>query len=214
MVNHPLDRETPRRRRWRRGIGERRRLGDREALGQLLSDLSFRDYLLLVANDGRSEPGPRAAKGGASDVVQDTFFRAHRGFGDFRGRSEAEWRGWLRAILVRRLAHHRRRYNMTSKRRQALEVPIPSEMHRGPASREPTPSREFARRERRGAALIAAVDQLPEHYREVVIGHHRDRLSFAEIGLHRGISAEAARKLWTRALGRLRQELGSEYESP
>jgi RNA polymerase sigma-70 factor, ECF subfamily len=188
---------------------EAARRGDREALGQAL--VSFRDYLLLVAHDGL-EPG-LVAKGGASDVVQDTFFRAHQSFGDFRGRSAAEWRNWLRAILVRRIAHHRRRYNITSKRRQALEVPIPSETHRGPASRDPTPSREFARRERE-AALIAAVDRLPEHYREVVIGHHRDRLSFEEIGHRRGISAEAARKLWTRALGRLRQELGSEYESP
>ncbi len=61
---------------------------------------------------------------------------------------------------------------------------------------------------------LAAMDRLPDHYREVVIWHHRERLPFEEIGRRRGISAEATRKLWTRALGRLRQELGSEYGSP
>jgi RNA polymerase sigma-70 factor (ECF subfamily) len=187
---------------------EAARRGDREALGQAL--VSFRRYLLLVANEGL-EPA-LAVKGGASDVVQDALVRAHRSFGDFRGRSEAEWRTWLRTILVRRLAHHRRRYHLTSKRRQALEVPITPGMVGAPLSPDLTPSGEFSRRERE-AALLAAMDRLPEHYRGVVLEHHRDRRSFEEIGRGRGISAEAARKLWARALGRLRQELGPSHGS-
>ena len=39
------------------------------------------------------------------------------------------------------------------------------------------------------------------------------RVSFEDIGLRCGISAEAARKLWTRALGRLRKELGPTHDS-
>lgn len=187
---------------------EAARRGDRDALGQAL--VSFRQYLLLVANQGL-DPS-LAVKGGASDIVQDALIRAQRSFGHFRGRSEAEWRSWLRTILVRRLAHHRRRYILTSKRRQALEVPMTSAVRGTPASRDPTPSGEFARRERE-AALLAAVDRLPEHYRRVVLEHHRDRLTFDEIGRRRGISAEAARKLWTRSLVRLRQELGPEHGS-
>jgi RNA polymerase sigma-70 factor (ECF subfamily) len=188
---------------------EAARRGDREALGQALS--SFRNYLLLMARDGL-EPW-LAAKGGASDLVQDTFIRAHRSFGGFRGRSEAEWRGWLRAILVRRLAHHRRRYGATAKRRQAMEVPVSRQDEMSPVSREPTPSRELVRLERE-AALLAAVERLPEAYCEVVLWHHRDRLTFEEVGRRRGISAEAARKRWARALFRLKQELGAEFGSP
>ena len=142
---------------------------------------------------------PRAGPGGQGRGFRRRpghLLPAHRAFGDFRGRSEAEWRNWLRSILVRRLAHQRRRYCLTSKRRQGLEVSISTGTRRGPASRDPTPSRELARRERE-AALLAAVDRLPEHYREVVIWHHRERLPFEEIGRRRGISAEAARKLWT-----------------
>src|SRR5262245_21976454 len=101
---------------------EAARRGDREALGQAMA--CFRDYLLLMANAGLDPAF--FAKGGASDVVQDTFFQAHRAFGDFRGRSEAEWRNWLRAILGSRLATHRRRFGASSKRRQDGGVTLPA----------------------------------------------------------------------------------------
>ena len=56
-----------------------------------------------------------------------------------------------------------------------------------------TPSRDLALRELE-AALIEGLKRLPDHYREVVTWHHREQLSFEEIGRRRGISAEAARK--------------------
>ncbi len=188
---------------------EAARRGDREALGRALA--SFREYLLLVASDGLH--AALNAKVGASDVVQDTFVRAHRGFAGFRGRSEGEWRNWLRTILVRSLAQNRRRYELTAKRRRGSEVPISAGTAPAPASPDPTPSRELVRLESE-RALLAAMDRLPEHYREAVTWHHRERLPFEEIGRRRGISAEAARKLWTRALCRLRQELDSDHGSP
>jgi DNA-directed RNA polymerase specialized sigma24 family protein len=46
----------------------------------------------------------------------------------------------------------------------------------------------------------------------VVVWHHLEQLPFEEIGQRCQISAEAARKLWTRALGRLRKELGPSYD--
>src|SRR5262245_44517134 len=148
---------------------EAARRGDREALGQAL--VSFRDYLLLVANE-ELEPDLRP-KGGASDLVQETFFRAHRGFEDFRGRSAGEWRNWLRSILVRHLANERRRFQTTVKRQVQREVTTHGVVSGdGPACDE-TPSRELARRERE-TDLIEAVSRLPDHYREVVIWRHRE----------------------------------------
>ncbi len=47
----------------------------------------------------------------------------------------------------------------------------------------------------------------------MVVWHHREQISFEEIGRRFLISAEAARKLWTRALGRLRKELGPAHDS-
>jgi RNA polymerase sigma-70 factor, ECF subfamily len=187
---------------------EAARRGDREALGQALS--ICRDYLLLVANDGL-KPELRA-KGNASDMVQETFLRAQRGIEGFRGRTASEWRHWLRSILVRNLAEEGRRFGATAKRQIQREVTIRELIGLDCKRTTETPSNDLARRERE-AALIEALERLPAHYRDVVIWHHREQLSFEEIGQRLGNSAEAARKLWTRALICLRKELGPAHDS-
>ena len=187
---------------------EAARRGDKQALGQALS--VCRDYLLLVANDGL-KPELRA-KGNASDMVQETFLRAQRGIDGFRGRTASEWRHWLRRILVRNLAEEGRRFRATAKRQVQREVTIPEGTQFECARTSETPSSHLARRERE-AALIEALERLPAHYRDVVIWHHREQLSFEEIGQRLGNSSEAARKLWTRALVCLRKELGPAHDS-
>ncbi len=47
------------------------------------------------------------AKGGASDLVQETFLEAQRNFAQFRGKSRGEFRLWLRQILL----HNLRRFH-------------------------------------------------------------------------------------------------------
>jgi RNA polymerase sigma-70 factor, ECF subfamily len=183
------------------------RCGDRDALGRSLS--SVRDYLLLVANV-ELDPALQA-KVNASDLVQDTFLLAQRGVGGFRGRTASEWRIWLRSILIRNLAKERRRFGATAKRLVKREVTLPDEIPFDCAEDVETPSRNLARREREGA-LVERLKRLPDHYRDVVVWHHRERLSFDVIGQRLGISAEAARKLWMRALGRLRKELGPAHD--
>ena len=176
--------------------------GDPHALGLALQ--SFRAYLRLMASRGLGSD--LAAKGDASDLIQETFLRAHRRFGDYRGRSPEEWRGWLRSILINSLAEHRRRYGVVASRRVAGEVALdPQEW--SIASNEETPSRAMMRSER-AEAVLAAMERLPAEYREVILERHRDRLTHEQVGRTRGISADAARKLWERAIGRLRQELG------
>jgi hypothetical protein len=73
------------------------RAGDADCLGRLLE--IYRNYLHLLAsaklNDRlRSRVSP-------SDLVQETFLRASRHFGEFCGSSEQEWLGWPRTILRR-----------------------------------------------------------------------------------------------------------------
>ena len=152
------------------------------------------------------------AKGNASDLVQETFLMAQRGVERFRGRTASEWRHWLRSILIRNMAQERRRFAATAKRQVQREVAVPDEMQLEYAGYVETPSRNLALRELE-AALIEGLQRLPAHYREVVTWHQREGLSFEEIGLRCGISAEAARKLWTRALARLRKELGPAHDS-
>ena len=78
-----------------------------------------------------------------------------------------------------------------------------------PAS-NPSPSTDLVAQETE-AALMSALDCLAEHHRNVVLWHHRDRLPFEEVGRRLGISAEAARKHWERALRALRKELRASH---
>jgi RNA polymerase sigma-70 factor (ECF subfamily) len=187
------------------------RAGDAEGLGRALE--SCRDYLLMVA--ARGIDADLTAKGGASDLVQDTLLGAYRDFGRFRGRSRDELLAWLRTILRNNLAVFRRRYRGTGKRRVALEVPLEVPSAGAPpatwAGEAMTPGNQAAHREQ-VAALMAALERIPEDYRRVVLWHQYDRLTFEEIGRRLGRSAEAARKLWSRALIRLTEELGPAHD--
>src|SRR5215831_18239186 len=96
------------------------RAGSREALGQVLE--TFRAYLLLVA-DRELDPELRA-KGGASDLVQDTFLEAQRDFGHFHGSSVEELRAWLRCLLLNNVANFTRHYRQRAKRDIGREISL------------------------------------------------------------------------------------------
>lgn len=181
---------------------ETARRGDVEALGRALEPL--RRYLLLVANEGL-DPELKA-KVGASDLVQEAFLGAQRDFAAYRGRSEREWRLWLKGILLNLLANHRRRYRALAKRKIDREIPIASHPRFDWPSASPSPSTRLAAAELE-ADIVAALTTLEEHHRDVVIWRHRDRMPFEEIGRRLRISADAARKHWGRALLALRKEL-------
>ncbi len=95
--------------------------GDPAALGRLLE--LYRNYLKLVA---RSLIGTALrVKMEPSDLVQETFLKAHRDFAGFEGRGEPEVMAWLRRILARTLAdqvkHHRRK-GRDLQRQESLDV--------------------------------------------------------------------------------------------
>src|SRR5581483_10218334 len=103
------------------------RAGCREALGQVLE--AYRTYLLLIAN-GELDPELRA-KGGASDLVQETFLEAHRDFAGFHGDSGEQLQAWLRQLLLHNLANFVRRYRQTDKRQVGREVFLDAETPSG-----------------------------------------------------------------------------------
>jgi RNA polymerase sigma-70 factor, ECF subfamily len=190
---------------------EEARQGDAEVLGLALE--SCRDYLLLIA--ARGLDAELGAKGGASDLVQETLLGAYRDFGRFHGRSREELLAWLCKILQNNLAVFRRRYRGTRKRRLSLEVSIgvtaDGDAHERLPCDTQTPSAHAARQEQ-STALMAALERLPENYRRVVVWYQYERLTFDEIGRRLDRSAEAARKLWSRALVRLTEELGPAHD--
>jgi RNA polymerase sigma-70 factor (ECF subfamily) len=183
------------------------RAGSRDALGQALE--ACRCYLLLVAGDKLASE--LQAKGGASDLVQETFVEAQRDFGRFQGTSEAELLAWLRQLLLHRLANFRRRFRQTKKRGIGREVALEgdnSSLGRGGGlvADIPSPSGEVIADEQ-AQALERALERLPEDYQRVITMRYREERSFEEIGRLLQRSPEAARKLWWRAIERLQQEL-------
>jgi len=55
--------------------------------------------------------------------------------------------------------------------------------------------------------------QLTAEIHQIIQWHHRDRLTFEEIGQRLNRSAEAVRKLWARGIERLREERGRTHDS-
>lgn len=184
------------------------RAGASEALGQVLE--GFRQYLLVLARHSL-EPDVHS-KVSSSDLVQETFLNAHREFHTFRGSSPEDLKAWLRAILLNQLTDFVRRYRGTSKRRVSSEVclqDVAAEALLG--ARTPavdlSPSDQVADRER-STLLDRALQQLPDHYLQVILLRHRENRSFEEIGPIMNRSADAARKLWLRAIALLKANLG------
>src|SRR5262245_60413606 len=192
-----------------RWIGEAR-AGSGEALGQALE--ACRAYLYLIA---QKELDPDLlAKGSASDLVQETFVEAQRDFGQFRGTTDDEWRAWLRRLLLNNVANFTRRYR-TEKRQLGREValdPGGSSAERGGGLAADLPSPSGAALEHEQAErLRQALARLPEDYRQVIVLRYQEDLPFEEVARRLGRSSAAARTLWSRAIRRLRQEMG---ESP
>jgi RNA polymerase sigma-70 factor (ECF subfamily) len=187
------------------------RAGDAAALGQLFE--LYRNYLRLIARSMLDSA--LRLKLDASDLVQETFLKAHRQFAGFAGLGEPELIAWLRQILVRTLAdqarYHRRR-SRNLRRQVSLEELM--EQAAGAAQQAladslPSPSSLAVRRER--AVLLAdALEKLPADYRAIFVLRNIEHIPFNEIAVRLGRSPGATRVLWTRAMRRLGQLLEEE----
>ena len=190
----------------------RARAGGGPLRGQLLE--LYRHYLALLArlHIGRRLQG----KVDAADLVQETFLKAYRDFDQFRGTTEQELVGWLRAILVKNLAMCVRRYCGTQRRNVRLEQELAAEVEqssqvldRGLVMPSSSPSEKAARREQ-AARLANALGTLSDDYREVIILRHLEELSFPEVARRMNRSLDSVKKLWIRAIAQLRETLGGD----
>ena len=183
------------------------RQGASPALGQLLDH--FRAYLLRLANDELSSS--LVPKASPSDLVQETFFQAARDFPKFAGGTEEELRGWLRQILINNLRDTAKRYRAVQKRCLNLEVPLegatPDQFSAQQAiAGGPTPSARLISAENR-EAVLAAIERLPADYQQVIELRSLQGLPFEQVGQCLERSSDAARKLWSRAIEQLADEM-------
>jgi RNA polymerase sigma-70 factor, ECF subfamily len=147
-----------------------------------------------------------------SDLVQETFLKAHREFAGFAGQGEPELVAWLRRILARTVADqvkHHRRMGRDLQRQESLDLLLERSdetIHHALASYGVSPSERVSRREQ--AVLLAdAVSQLPPDYREVFILRTLEHVPFEEVAARMVRSVGAVRMLWARALERLKEML-------
>src|SRR4051794_1315445 len=129
-----------------------------------LNPEQFRSYLRLLAR--LQLPPQVAAKLDASDIVQETMLQAHRGLGEFRGKSKPELIAWLRQILKHTIAHVARDWGR-QKRDVGLERPIAAAVDESSArleaylaAEQTSPSAKADRNEKL-VQLATALEELP-----------------------------------------------------
>jgi len=152
-------------------------------------------------------PADLRVKEDVTDLVQETFLEAYRDFTQFSGNTGAEWKAWLRKILVNNLRELARRYRNTEKRGLHKEVPIAGNGNEDIPGDTTSPSGMAIRKER-SEAIRQALERLPERDRLALYLRSHEQCTFEAMGQRLGCSAVAARNRWVNAIDRLWRELG------
>jgi RNA polymerase sigma-70 factor (ECF subfamily) len=193
------------------------RQGSGSCLGQLLA--LYTNYLKLLVSaqlDTRLR-----ARVSPSDIVQESFFEAHRDFPDFRGNSIGEFVVWLRRIVVNNILRVVEQHVLAEKRDVRREVSLEEigrrlekstvRLESFLAEQAESPSGCAVRREDE-ILLADTLAQMPADYRDVIVLRHVEGLPFEEVALRMDRSAGAVRMLWLRALKKMRESLNGENE--
>ena len=132
----------------------------------------------------------------SEDVVQDAMVRAFRGFGQFRGGSP---RAWLFAIVrncCRTAMAVPAAFGDTARIEDAAEQPDPA----------PNPEDEAVRRSEIDR-VRAAIEAIPEPFREAVVLRDLEDLSYAEIAEVTGVPVGTVMSRLSRGRSTLAKEL-------
>lgn len=186
---------------------ERAKAGDEEALQELLERIGPSIRVTLDIN-----PKWRPVLD-AWDVMQITYLDAYMDIHRVNGNA-AQFRKWLRTA-----AEHNRDQAIAAL--DAAKRTQPDHRVSPPAGEDTilwlwaqvsnpstTPSRNLARKELE-IALKQEIDQLPDDYRKVLLGHYFEDLPIPEIAATMERSEGAVYLLRIRALMKLRDRLGS-----
>lgn len=186
--------------------------GNEDAISKLLS--RHRDALRRLVQMRLDKKIQRRVD--VSDIVQDVLFEANRRLETYLADPKMPFHLWLRHMARDRIVDAHRRHRASAKRSVDKETPLasPSTVDRStmelaaqlcdPAM---TPAagatmRELARR------FEAAIDELEERDREVLMMRHFEHLTNQEVALALKLTEPAASMRYLRALRRLRALLG------
>ena len=198
---------------WRDGpptqiLLDRVREGDDDAVNGLLA--RHRDAIRRMVDRRMDRVMQRRVD--ASDIVQDVMLEANRRLGDYLANPTMPFQLWLRHMARDRLIDAHRRHRVAASRSLDREVSLTGPSDNDPSS--PDGVAGLADRERTPAAaatwhelerrFAAAVEQLDEGDRRIVLLRHFEHLSTAEAADVLGLSKPAAGMRYLRAMRRLR----------
>jgi len=157
----------------------------------------------------------------ASDIVQDVMIEANRRLSDYLANPTMPFQLWLRHMARDRLIDAHRRHRVAASRSLDREVSLTvadgqdhsqADLIGQLADRELTPAaaatwHELERR------FAAAVEQLDEDDRKIVLLRHFEHLSTAEAAEVLGLAKPAAGMRYLRAMRRLRVLLDGGFDS-
>ena len=142
--------------------------GDTESFDQLIVRWERPIYALAYRVIGREEE--------ARDVVQETFLRAYRGIGNFRG--QAKFSSWIYRIALNLC----RDWIRKERRTPISPVPEGVDLAEMAAERGPAESiEELVARHDLSRVVAKAMEQLPEEQRTAIILKEYHGLTFQEI---------------------------------
>jgi RNA polymerase sigma-70 factor (ECF subfamily) len=152
----------------------------------------------------------------ASDIVQDVLVEANRRLNDYLADPAMPFHLWLRHMARDRLIDAHRRHRVAERRSLDREQPLAaagnldrSTLELAAQLYDPglTPAAEATWRELE-RRFQAAVEQLDERDREVVLMRHFEQLSNQDVAQALGLTEAAASMRYLRAMKRLRALLG------
>jgi RNA polymerase sigma-70 factor (ECF subfamily) len=190
---------------------DKARQGEAAAVERLLT--SHREPLRRMIGM-RLDPA-LAARVDASDVVQDVLLEAHKRLQDYLRNPAMPFHLWLRHIAKDHVIDAHRRHRQAQRRSLDREQPIvPAAMSDQSSfelagqllDQEVTPASAAIRHELQ-RRLDAAVAELGDDDREVILMRHGEQLSNQDVAQALGLTEAAASMRYLRALRRLRSLL-------
>lgn len=174
---------------------QRARNGDVAAFEELVrmhQSIALRVAILVVGDHSDAE-----------DVTQEAFVKAYHALGRFR--QDSPFRPWLLRIVRNEALNQRRRHG----RQDRLGLRLAGDRLSGDAA--PSPETVVVSESER-ESVLAAVNGLPERYRQVVALRYLLGLSEAETAETLGIPAGTVKSRTARALSRLERSLSGVIE--
>lgn len=191
---------------------------DDGAVDRLLGE--FRDPLRRMV-DLRLDPA-LARRIDASDIVQDVMIEASQRLRDYLKKPDMPFHLWLRHLAQDRIIDAHRRHRGAQRRsidrEQAIAKPAWADDSSASlvsqlVDTERTPATEAIRAELE-RKLTAAVNQLPDGDRDMILMRHTEQLSNQDVAKALGLTEAAASMRYLRSLRRLKQILVPDEPKP